>query len=156
MSLAVQRHRMFGSEGDNPAATVGVYVSPDVTDGATVSAVSVLGDSVEMEAAASETLFAVDPVLREPTRFSGLSPHNKWWEVRLRDSKPGQRSEKELLDLLGSTVDQWAVKHLGGDRQKVREGSAEWRSSTTDIAPARTAILATLPLTLRQIGVNDS
>lgn len=155
VSLAVQRHRMFGSEGDNPAATVGVYVSPDVTDGATVSAVSVLGDSVEMEAAASETLFAVDPVLREPTRFSGLSPHNKWWEVRLRDSKPGQRSEKELLDLLGSTVDQWAVKHLGGDRQKVREGSAEWRSSTTDIAPARTAILATLPLTLRQIDVND-
>lgn len=155
VSLAVQRHRMFGSEGDNPAATVGVYVSPDVTDGATVSAVSVLGDSVEMEAAASETLFAVDPVPREPTRFSGLSPHNKWWEVKLRDSKPGQRSEKELLDLLGSTVDQWAVEHLGGDRQKVREGSAEWRSSTTDIAPARAAILATLPLTLRQIDVND-
>ena len=155
VSLAVQRHRMFGSERDNPAATVGVYVSPDVTDGATVSAVNVLGDSVEMEAAASETLFAVDPVLREPTRFSGLSPHSKWWEVRLRDSRPGQRSEKELLDLLGSTVDQWAVKHLGGDRQKVREGSAEWRSSTTDIAPARAAILATLPLTLRQIDVND-
>ncbi len=155
VSLAVQRHRMFGSEGDNPAATVSVYVSPDVTDGATVSAVSVLGDSVEMEAAASETLFAVDPVLWEPTRFSGLSPHNKWWEVRLRDSRPGQRSAKELLDLLGSTVDQWAVKHLGGDRQKVREGSAEWRSSTTDIAPARAAILATLPLTLRQIDVND-
>ena len=153
--LEVQRHRLIGSEdGDNAAATIRVYVSPGVVDGPTVFGVNVLGDSVEMEVAASETLFAVDPVLRGPTAFSDLSPHGEWWEVKLRDVKARQRNEKELLDLLGSTVDQWAVKQLVGDAQRVRKWSSEWRSSTTDIGPARAAILATLPLILGQIGVN--
>lgn len=153
--LDVHRQGIVGSEGgDNAAATIRVYVSPGVVDGATVFGANVLGDSVAMEAAASETLFAVDPVLMKPTRFSDLSPHGEWWEIKLRDVKPRQRNERELLDLLGSTVDQWAVKQLGGDPQRVRAWSSEWRSSTTDIGPARAAILATLPLILGQIGVN--
>ena len=153
--LDVQRQGIVGSEGgDNAAATIRVYVSPGVVDGATVFGANVLGDSVAMEAAASETLFAVDPVLMKPTRSSDLSPHGEWWEIKLRDVKPRQRNERELLDLLGSTVDQWAVKQLGGDPQRVRAWSSEWRSSTTDIGPARAAILATLPLILGQIGVN--
>ena len=154
VTVEAQRYRLVGSaSGGNPAATISVYVSPIVADGESVIGVNVLGDSVPMDAADSETLFAVDPILRPRTPFSALSPHREWWEVQLRDIE--LTNEKNLLDLLASTVEQWAVRQLGADPQKVREWSAEWRSSATDIGPARAAILATLPLVLGQLGINE-
>ena len=155
--VEAQRYRLVGSESgdDNPAATISVHVSPSVADGESVSGVNVLGDTVQMVAADSETLFAVDPISRPPTPFSNLSPDREWWDVKLRDVGPTQRSEKELLDLLGSTVDQWAVNQLGADLQQVRKWSSEWRSSATDIGPARAAILATLPHIMSTLDVSD-
>ena len=156
ITVESQRYRLVGSEesGHNPATTISVYMSPGVTDGKSVVGVNVLGDRVQMEAADSETLFAVDPILRPPTPFSALSPHREWWEIQLRDVEPTQKNEKELLDLLGRTVEQWAVRQLGADLQRVRDWSSEWRSSATDLGPTRAAILATLPLILHQIDVS--
>ena len=102
---------------------VSVWVSPQVAHGDRVSAVNVLGSRVVMEADAdadNDTLFAIDPVRHPRSQFSPvLTQLGEFWEITLRDVEPQSRSPSELMRLLGGTVERWASRYLGLDREQV-------------------------------------
>ena len=137
---------------------VSVWVSPRVAHGDRVSAVNVLGSRVEMEAEADvDTLLAIDPVRRPPSQYSALAPLGAFWEIALRDVEPQSRSSSELIRLLGGTVERWASRYLGLDREHVNAWWSRWgKGSQADLGPVLASIKAHLPLTLHQLDVQQS
>ena len=138
--------------------TVSVWVSPQVAHGDRVSAVNVLGSWVEMEVEADDdTLFAIDPVRHPPSRYSELAQLGAFWEIALRDVEPQTRSSSDLIRLLGGTVERWACRYLGLDREEVNLWWSRWgKGSQADLGPVLASITAHLPLTLHQLDVKES
>ena len=147
---------LVGSNGLGPCVDVSVWISPRVARGDRVSAVNVLGSWVEMEADAdNDTLFAIDPV-RYPRSQTALASLGPFWEITLRDVEPQSRTPSELICLLGGTVERWAVQFLKLDRDKVTAWWSRWgRGSQADLGPVLASIRAHLPLTLRQLDVQE-
>ena len=145
--------------GDSAAALNGlsVWISPRVSDGERVVAENLLGAGTEMAAdEENDTLLAVDPVRVAASRYSALAPLGPFWELRLREVQPKERTTQELLALLGATVERWAVGFLNLERESVRESWSQWgRTSQADVGPVRASIMAKLPLTLHQLGVRE-
>ena len=135
--------------GNDRCANVKVFVGIIVSGTARLEALNILGDHVEMEAGADHTtIFATDPVRQS-------SVLGDYWEILLRDVEPQYRTAHELLDLLGQTVEWWAVRILGLDLNVVQGWWSHWgRGSQAQVGPVRASILAHLPLTLSQLGVH--
>ena len=146
--------------GELDRHAVSVWVSPQVAHGDRVSAVNVLGSRVVMEADADaddDTLFAIDPVRHPRSQFSPvLGQLGEFWEITLRDVEPQSRSPSELMRLLGGTVERWASRYLGLDREQVNAWWSRWgKSSQADLGPVLASIKAHLPLTLQQLDVKE-
>ena len=124
ISVDQLRAEMVG-DGEDVLTGLSVWVSPQVARGDRVVAVNLLGADVEMAAdEENETLFAVDPMRTEASRYSALAPLGAFWEVRLRAVALEGRTTQELLDLLGSTVDPvggW-LPRIGAGRGSVSGG----------------------------------
>ena len=156
VSIEGMRSKLVGPNGQDPCASVGVFVSPRVARGDRVSAVNVLGSRVEMEPEPDDdTLFAVDPIQHPPSR-SALAPLGAFWEIELRDVEPQNRTNSELIRLLGGTAERWATRCLDLDRERVNAWWSRWgKSSQVDLGPVLASIKAHLPLTLQQINVKE-
>ena len=136
---------------------VSVWVRPQIAHGNRLIATNVLGSSVEMEAEADETLFAIDPVRRPPSQLSALVPLGAFWEIALRDVEPQNRAPSDLLGLLGSTVERWATTYLELPRERVNDWWSRWGiGAQADFGPVLASIKAHLPLTLQQFDVNEN
>ena len=157
VSIEGMRSKLVGRSGEDPCATVSVWVTPRVSRGDGVHAVNVMGKWVEMEAEPdANTLFAIDPA-RYPGSSWGIAPCEPFWEIGLRDVDPQSRTSSELIQLLGGTVERWATKYLKLDRERVNDWWSQWgESSKADLRPVLASIKAHLPLTLRQLNVGDS
>ena len=147
---------LVGSNGLSPCVDVSVWISPNVARGARVRAVNVLGSWVEMEADVdNDTLFAIDPMRRLRSQ-TALAPLGPFWEITLRDVEPQNQNRSDLIRLLGSTVERWAVQSLELDRDKVKAWWSLWGTgSQADLGPVLASIKAHLPLTLRQLDVQE-
>ncbi len=157
VSIEGMRDKLVGPNGEDPCASVIVWVFPRVAQGNRALAVNVVGEWVEMEAEPdNSTLFAIDPE-RYPGSRLGIAPDEPFWEIRLRDVNPQSRTSSELLRLLGNTVERWATKYLKLDRERVNAWWSEWGgSSKADLRPVLASIKAHLPLTLQQLDVRES
>ena len=153
----IRRELVVGPNGQDPCASVSVWIKPEVAHGDRVSAVNVLGSWADMEAEPDDdTLFAIDPVRFPPSRYS-LAPLGAFWEITLRDVEPQSRSSSELIRLLGGTVERWASQYLELDRERVNRWWSRWgKSSQADLGPVLASIKAHLPLTLQQLDVKES
>ena len=158
VSIEGMRSKLVGPNGQDPCASVGVFISPRIARGDRVSAANVLGSRVEMEAEFDdEVLFAVDPVRHPPSQWSALAPLGAFWEIMLRDVDPQNRTRSELIRLLGGTVERWATRCLNLDRERVTAWWSRWgKSSQADLGPVLASIKAHLPLTLQQLDVKES
>ena len=147
---------LVGSNGLSPCVDVSVWISPHVARGDRVRAVNVLGSWVEMEADVdNDTLFAIDPT-QHPCSQTALEPLGPFWEITLRDVEPQNQNRSDLIRLLGSTVERWAVQFLELDRDKVKAWWSRWGTgSQADLGPVLASIRAHLPLTLRQLDVQE-
>jgi hypothetical protein len=150
VSLDGVRGALASAAGRDRCATVKVFVGIIVSGAARLETMNILGDHVEMEVGTDhETIFATDPA-RSPL-------NQQFWEILLRDVEPEQRTAHELLDLLGRTVEEWAVRVLGFESGAVQAWWSRWgRGSQTQVGPVRASILANLPLTLNQLGVHGN
>jgi hypothetical protein len=139
-----------GAERD-PCGSVRVSVSGKVAQGQHVKAMNLLGQWVEMEAAANENnVFAFDPV-RSSSRLGDF------WQITLRDVDPNDRTGNELVAALGDAVEWWAVRVLQLDRNVVRSWWAHWGTgSQAQVGPVQASILAHLPLTLHQLDIHEN
>ena len=157
VSIEGMRSQLLGSSGQDPCASVSVWISPRIARGDCVSAVNVLGSWVEMEAEPDgDTLFAIDPV-RHPASQYALAPLGAFWEIALRDVEPQNRTSSELTRLLGGTVERWACVYLNLDRELVNSWWSRWgKRSEADLGPVLASIKAHLPLTLQQLDVKES
>ena len=157
VSIEGMRSELVGPDGQEPCASVGVFVSPRVARGDRVSAVNVLGSRVEMVAEFDDdVLFAVDPVRHPPSQWSALAPLGPFWEIKLRDVDPQNRTRSELIRLLGGTVERWATQCLDLDREQVTDWWSRWgKNSQADLGPVLASIKAHLPLTLQQLNVKN-
>ena len=157
VSIEGVRRKLVGLDGQDPCASVSVFVSPQVARGDRVRAVNVLGSRVEMEAEADrDTIFAVDPIQRPPSSVWALAALGAYWEIKLRDIEPQSRSSSELVRLLGGTVERWATRYLDLDRELVTAWWSKWgKGSQADLDPVLASIKAHLPLTLQQLDVKD-
>ena len=157
VSIDGVRSKLVGPEGHSPCADVSVWISPRVAHGDRVSAANILGSRVDMEAHHDdETLFAIDPHRYPQSRYA-LAPLGEFWEISLRDVEPQNRSSSELIRLLGGTVERWATRYLGLDREKIFRWWSEWgKSSQADLGPVLASIKAHLPLTLQQLNVKEN
>ena len=127
----------------------------NVVRGDRVSVVNVLGWRVEMTADTDgDTLFASDPN-RYPFRSDGRL--YAIWAITLRDVGPKNRSRSELMRLLGDTVKRWACQYLGLDGDHVKAWWSRWgEGSQAEVGPVLASIKAHLPLTLRQLNVQQN
>ena len=144
--------------GSVPFAGVNVWVKPDFARGDQVTAMNVVGSWVRMAADAdNETLFAVDPVKHPSPKLLPFAEFGgEFWEITLRDIAPQGRTNSDLVSLLGNTVERWAVQLLKLDRDKVKDWWAQWGTgSQADFVPVLASIKAHLPLTLRQLEVQE-
>ena len=157
VSIEGMRSKLVGPNGEDPCATVSVWVTPRVSRGDRVLAVNVIGERVKMDVEPdASTLFAIDPV-RYPPSMGGLAPLGAFWEISLRDVDPQSRTSSELIQLLGGTVERWATNYLELDRERVNDWWSQWgESSKADLRPVLASIKAHLPLTLRQLDVEYS
>ena len=104
VSVEGMRRDLASADGRDPCATVRVFVSGRVAQGQRVEAVNLLGALVEMDAGSDgDTVFAIDPVRRS-------SHLGSFWEIRFREVDPRRRTAHELVALMGSTVEWWAVR----------------------------------------------
>ena len=156
VSIDGVRSGLVDSDGQSPCTKVSVWISSQVAHGDRVSAVNVLGSRVDMEADHDdETLFAIDPQ-RVPQSQSALRPLGDFWEIALRDVGPQSRSSRELIRLIGGTVERWTSQYLELDREGVSRWWSKWgKSSQADLGPVLASIKAHLPLTLRQFEVKE-
>ena len=157
------------------ASGVRVFYSGRVARGNRAEVLNLLGEWVEMDAAGdSETIFAADPQSLDHWRgdfwnpqLGDIEPDSareahcrsflQFWSLNLRDVEPDRRTGHELISLLGATVEWWAVRILRIEQKAIRQWWARWGAgSQAQVGPVRASILAHLPLTLRQLDVNDS
>ena len=102
-----------------------------------------------------DTLLAVDPIQHPPSR-SALASLGAFWEIELRDVAPQNRTNSELIRLLGGTAERWATRCLDLDRERVTAWWSRWgKSSQADLDPVLASIKAHLPLTLQQLDVME-
>ena len=88
------------------------------------------------------------PQLTYPERTSS--------KIVLRTIVAQDRTPYDLIGLLRSTAEQWAVKVLRLNHERVQAWWQQWQSdSPVHVTPVRASILAHLPLTLRQLGVRE-
>ena len=148
--------QLAAPNGLDPFAEVSVWVNPDIARGPRVTAMNVLGSWVEMEADAdNNTLFAIDP-RPCPASQTVLEELGPFCEITLRDVKPQSRTPSDLTGLLGNTVERWAVQFLKLDREQVNLWWSRWGTgSQADLGPVLASIMAHLPLTLRQLDVQE-
>ena len=148
--------QLAAPNGLDPFAEVSVWVNPDIARGPRVSAMNVLGSWVEMEADAdNNTLFAIDP-RPCPASQTVLEELGPFCEITLRDVKPQSRTPSDLTGLLGNTVERWAVQFLKLDREQVNLWWSRWGTGyQADLGPVLASIMAHLPLTLRQLDVQE-
>ncbi len=164
VSIEGMRNGLIGRGGENPWATVSVWVTPPVFRSERICAVNVMGDWVAMEAEPdANTLFATDPVRFKQSRAAyppwtaELAPRGASWQICLRHVDPQSHTSSELIQLLGGTVERWATEYLGLDQGQVRKWWFYWvEGSKVDLRPVLALIRAHLPLTLRQLNVGDS
>ena len=125
-------------------------MSGRVAQGQRVEAVNLLGALVEMDAGSDDdTVFAIDPVRR--SSYGG-----SFWEIRFREVDARRRTAHELLELMGNTIESWAVRFLQLDLQSVRAWWSRWGTgSQAQVGPVQASILAHLPLTLHQLDVRE-
>ena len=157
-SIEGMRSELIDRNGEDPCASVCVWVWPSIQRGDRVRAANVIGEWVDMEATPSaDTLFATDPVWYKHGSMWGIAPPEPFWQIELRDVDPQSLKPAQLTDLLGGTVERWATKYLKLDRERVRDWWARWgESSASDLRPVLASIKAHLPFTLRQLNVADS
>jgi hypothetical protein len=150
VSVEGMRLDLVSGDGRDPCATVRVFVSGRVAQGQRVEAVNLLGALVEMDAGSDgDTVFAIDPVRRS-------SHLGSFWEIRFREVDPRRRTAHELVALMGSTAEWWAVRVLQLDLQRVRAWWSRWGTgSQAQVGPVQASILAHLPLTLHQLDVRE-
>ena len=136
LSIEAMRKELVDPSGEDPCASVSVWVAHRVSRGNRVLAINVREDWVEMEAEPdANTLFAFDPD-RYPRSQGWLAPLGAFWEIRLRDVEPQSRTSSELIQLLGGTVERWATKYLKLDRERVNDWWSQWgASSKADLRP---------------------
>ncbi len=164
LSIEAMHRDLADQQGRNPCATVSVWVSPQVSGGDHVYAANVVGNRVEMEAEPdANTLFATDPApfkqasVTYPPWKAGLTSTGAAWQISLRDVDPQSRTSSELFQLLGGTVERWAIDCLGLDEDTVRKWWFQWAGgSKVDLDPVLALIRADLPLTLQQLNVGKS
>lgn len=139
------RRNLTGAD-EAPFSTVPVFVVGSKEDGR-VTAVNILGNSVSMTADQdNKTIFATAPK-RDRAGF---------WEVTLRHVEPAKHSAQKLYEMLGTTIELWAVKYLKIDRRRMLEWWRRWGTgSQAQVEPVRALILANLPLTLRRLDVRE-
>ena len=150
VSVEGMRLDLVSGDGRDPCAMVRVFVSGRVAQGQRVEAVNLVGALVEMDAGSDgDTVFAIDPVRRS-------SHLGSFWEIRFREVDPRRRTAHELVALMGSTVEWWAVRVLQLDLQRVRAWWSRWGTgSQAQVGPVQASILAHLPLTLHQLDVRE-
>lgn len=121
-----------------------------IATGQRVRVANLLGQEVEMELGAeNEMIFASDP---EPRR----SALGRYWIIILRDAFPEHRTQQELLELLGNSVEWWATRVLNIEIQQVRQWWTKWGTgSQAYIGPVQASILAHLPQTFHQLDVRE-
>ena len=141
--------RDLTSADEDLCATIKVSVL-GVARGNRVEALNILGQLVEMEADSdNENIFATEPV-------RGQSVLGEFRTIRLYDVEPYRRSGDELTKLLGNSIEWWAVRVLRLDRRQVEEWWSRWGTgSQAQVGPVRASILSQLPLTLRQLNVQE-
>ena len=158
VSLEGLRSKLAAPNGSVPFAGVNVWVKPDFARGDQVTAMNVVGPWVRMEADVdNETLFAFDPDKHPPPKLLPFAEFGgEFWEITLRDIAPQGRTNSDLVSLLGNTVERWAVQLLKLDRDKVKYWWSQWgKGSQADLGPVLASIRAHLPLTLRQLDVQE-
>ena len=150
VSVEGMRRDLASAAGQDPCATVRVFVSRRLAQGQRVEAVNLLGALVEMDAGSDDdTIFAIDPVWR--SSYGG-----SFWEIRFRDVDARRRTAHELLELMGNTIKSWAGRFLKLDLQSVRAWWSRWGTgSQAQVGPVQASILAHLPLTLHQLDVRE-
>ncbi|MBA2883174.1 hypothetical protein HNR65_003535 [Desulfosalsimonas propionicica] len=121
-----------------------------IATGQRVRVMNLLGQEIEMELGAeNEMIFATDPELRR-------SALGRYWIIILRDPKPEHRTQQELLELLGNSVEWWAKRVLNIEIQQVRQWWTKWGTgSQAYIGPVQASILAHLPQTFYQLDVRE-
>ena len=150
LDVADVRRLLSPSDRGHRCEQVRVFVDSRIATGYYVNAVNLLGQTVEMHADLdNETIFAKEPHL-------GRSELGDYWIFQLRSVAPEQRTERELVEYLQSTVEWWADRVLRIGRPTVYRWWKRWRTGEqVEVAPVRAWILADLPLTLQHIGVHD-
>jgi hypothetical protein len=150
VNIEGMRGTLVSSSERDPCSTINIYVSGYVAQGNRVQAVNLLGKRVEMDAGSdNDTIFATDPV-------RSYSVLGDFWEIDLREVDPKRKTAHELVGLLGSTVEWWAVQVLRLDLQNVRSWWSRWGTgSQAQVGPVQASVLAHLPLTLHQLDVRE-
>ena len=127
-----------------------------------VMAMNLLGERVPMRTDSNnETILATELVVHRSATPDYVGPQLRYTEstrceVELRQVDPLDLTALELTALLGETIEHWAVRVLRVGRRRVQEWWARWgRGSQAEVGPVRATILAHLPLTLGQLGVQE-
>jgi hypothetical protein len=145
------RFELVDACGNASGPLIKAWVCPDIVHGKRVTAINLLGQRVDMEADSDhDTIFAI-----EPSRH--VDARGEYRYITLRDVAPTSNPTHRLLELLGGSVEWWAVRVLRLDRQKVQAWWERWgKTSQAQVGPVRRSILAHLPLTLDQLDVRDN
>ncbi len=127
------------------------YVNQPFVTGRNVRAINLAGERflADADEGESPSLFAIDPEQGE------YRPGHTCWDLTLRQPEQGATAE-EFLRRLGNAVEWWACSVLRVERARLRAFWSEWGTgSQAALGPVRASILAHLPLTLRQLNVNE-
>ena len=150
VNVSGMRRELAGEARGERLGTVKVIVHGIIEPGRRVTIANLLGERVELEAGADDrTIFATEPG-RESSELGDF------WNLSLRDIQPEHRAPDFLLSLLEHTVERWATRGLRIDRQQARTWWFRWGAgSQAQVGPVQASILAHLPLTLRQLDVQE-
>ncbi len=160
-SIEAVRKELIGTNEIDPCAEVYILVVTEKICDNRVIAINILGETVEMDVDESDnsTLFTTAPVLYDRPAWNSplIPPGARFWEIKLREINPKNLSSSELQMLLGNTVEKWTAEFLNLNRENVIRWWSKWtESSQADLGPVLASIKAHLPLTLRQLNVEDN
>jgi hypothetical protein len=125
-------------------------VAAAFSEGDTVMATNLVGEDFEASAAGTEvtSIFSQDPV---HTYHYGLQV----WDIRLRKVDPRTQSPAQLGNLVSAALQWWCRHALRVPLGHISEVVKLAEGSQLAVEPVRACILASLPLTLRQLNVNE-
>ncbi len=125
-------------------------VAAAFSEGDQVVAINLVGEDFEASAEGTEvsTIFSQDPV---HTHHYGMQV----WDIRLRKVNPTAQTPSQLESLVSAALQWWCKHALGVSAALVGEVVKLAEGSQLAVEPVRACILASLPLTLRQLNVND-